>query len=97
MVTFKLEGNAALTGAEKALLSEAKRLPAVYDDDSPALTDSMEQAFAAARRKKPYRGEPLTLYVSPSTLEKAKNMGSDYLTILGQLLETAVDEYQTSL
>lgn len=94
MVTFELDGSAALTSGEKKLLSAAKQLPVVYDEDSPELTDDMEKAFAAARKAKPFHGEPLTLYVSPATLEKVKSMGADYIAILGKLLDKAVDEYR---
>lgn len=94
MVTFELEGSAALTGSEKMLLAAAKKLPVVYDDDSPELTDDMEKALIAARKEKPYHGEPLTLYVSPATLEKVKDMGADYMAILGKLLDKAVEEYR---
>lgn len=94
MVTFELDGSAALTSGEKELLSAAKQLPVVYDEDSPELTDDMEKAFAAARKAKPFHGEPLTLYVSPATLEKVKSMGADYIAILGKLLDKAVDEYR---
>ena len=31
----------------------------------------MEQAFRQARKKKPYSGKPLTVYVSPKPMEKA--------------------------
>lgn len=56
MVTFKLtEKNAALTDAEKRMIEDAKRLPVVYDEDSPQLTDAMEKAFIAARKAKPHR------------------------------------------
>ncbi len=94
MVTFELDGTAALTNREKSLLSEAKKLPVVYNEDSPEMTDNMEKAFLAARKAKPYRGEPLTLYVSAATIEKAKGMGEDYISILGQLLDKAVSEYR---
>ena len=93
MVTFELDGNAALTSGERQQLAAAKRLPVVYDEDSPELTEEMEKAFLLARKAKPYRGEPLTLYVSPATIEKVKNMGADYIAILGKLLDKAVDEY----
>lgn len=96
MVTFKLDRNAALTEEEKRLLSEAKKRPIVYDEDSPAMTSEMEKAFAAARKARPYQKEPLTLYVSSATITKAKSMGEDYLTILGKLLDKAVDEYCAS-
>lgn len=95
MVTFKLEQDPVLSDEERRLLAEAKKLPVVYDEDSPELTDSMEQAFIAARKAKPFRGEPLTLYVSPATIEKVKSMGADYIAILGKLLDKAVDEYRT--
>ena len=93
MVTFELDGNAALTDWEKRMLAAAKKLPVVYDDDSPELTDDMEKAFVAARKEKPYRGEPLTLYVSSATMEKVKTLGADYVAILSRLLDKAVDEY----
>lgn len=94
MVTFELDGNATLTDKETEMLAAAKELPVVYDDDSPELTDDMERAFAAARKAKPYRGEPLTLYVSSATIEKVKTLGGDYIAILSQLLDKAVDEYR---
>lgn len=54
MVTFKLTSeNLALTDEEKRMLKEAKKLPVVYDEDSPALTEEMKQAFIAARKAKP--------------------------------------------
>ena len=94
MVSFELNQNSALSEEERNLLAEAKKLPVVYDEDSPALTDAMEQAFISARKAKPFRGEPLTLYVSPATIEKVKSMGADYIAILGKLLDKAVDEYR---
>lgn len=93
MVTFELDKHATLTNKERALLAEAKKLPVIYDEDSPELTEDMEKAFIQARKAKPYRGEPLTVYVSPATIQKIKNMGSDYLVTLGRLLDKAVDEY----
>lgn len=93
MVTFELNENAVLTEQEREQLAKAKNLPIVYDEDSPELTDEMAKAFAAARKAKPYRREPLTLYVSPDTLDKVKRMGSDYSSILGKLLDKAVAEY----
>lgn len=59
MVTFELDEYAALTAEEKNILSAAKKLPVIYDEDSPELTDNMEQAFIAARKAKPYCGELL--------------------------------------
>ena len=93
MVTFKLDADAKLTPPERKMISEARKLPVVYDDDSPELTEKMEQAFIEARRKKPYRGELLTLYVSSETIEKAKSFGEDYTALLSRLLEQAMADY----
>lgn len=93
MVTFELDQGSILSDEERKLLAKAKKLPVIYDEDSPELTDAMEQAFLAARKAKPFRGEPLTLYVSPATIEKVKSMGTDYIAILGKLLDKAVEEY----
>ena len=73
MVTFELNETATLTNKEKKILAEARKLPVVYDTDSPELSDDMEKAFVEARKAKPYHGEPLTLYVSAATIEKVKN------------------------
>lgn len=94
LLEFELDGTAVLTSKEKRMLAAAKDLPPVYDEDSPELTGDMERAFAAARKAKPYHGEPLTLYVSAATIEKAKALGADYITILSRLLDKAVDEYR---
>lgn len=94
MVTYELDENARLTEDEKRMLAAAKELPTVYDEDSPELTDEMEQAFIAARKANPIQGHRLTLYVSSATMEKAKTMGSDYISVLSKLLDQAVDEYR---
>ena len=93
MVTYELKPGTKLTPDERKMLSDAKKLPVIYDDDSPEMTADMERAFIEARRKKPYRGEPLTLYVSSETLEKAKGLGEDYIALLGRLLDRALEDY----
>lgn len=96
MVLYKLKQGAAVSNEEKEMLNEAKKLPVVYDEDSPELTDDMEKAFIAARKRKPYKVEPLTVYVSPATIEKAKAIGGDYADVLGRLLDDAVNAYMTT-
>lgn len=87
MVDFKLDSTKKeLTLEEQLLLQRAKELPAVYDEDSPALSEDMEQAFCVARQAKPY-AEAITVYVSPDTAEKARSIGDNYGAILGQFIE----------
>lgn len=94
MVTYELHPGEKISPEEKRILEEAKKKPVIYDEDSPELTEKMEQAFRLARRMKPYRA-PVTLYIAPETLERAKTLGEDYLSIMGRLLEQAVNTYQT--
>ncbi len=89
-----MKKDAKLTDSEREALKKAKSMPVIYDDDSPEMTPEMEQAFIAARKKKPFSKEPLTLYVSRTTIEKAKSLGGDYIAILGNLLDQAVTEYK---
>lgn len=93
MVNFKLEQDAKLSQKEKKLLAEAKKRPIVFDDDSPELTADMEKKFMEARRKQPQRTRPITLYVSPATIEKAQHLGGDSAAVLGRILDEAVKEY----
>ena len=55
MVTFELREGMELSHEEKQALENAKKMPVVYDEDSPELTEAMEQAFIRARRRKPYQ------------------------------------------
>ena len=62
------------------------------DENRIEIYDEMHSNINA-RKAKPCRGEPITLYVSSATLLKARNMREDYITILGKLLDKAVNEY----
>lgn len=93
MVSFKLTQEMKISEDEKKMLKEAKKLPVVYDEDSPELTEDMEEAFIKARKRKPYKVEPLTVYVSSETIRKEKTIGEDYMEVLGRLVDQAVNEY----
>lgn len=62
VLKFEINESSILTADEKNILSAAKKLPVIYDEDSPELTDDMEQAFIAARKAKPlFRRQPRSL------------------------------------
>lgn len=94
MVRYELNESRELTAAEKQQLKRAKALHVVYDEDSPELDEKMEAAFIAARKAKPYKGQPLTVYVSPDTAKEAERLGGDYQAIFGRLLDKAVKAYR---
>ena len=96
MVTFELRENTQLDEREKQMLEHAKNVPIVFDSDSPELTKEMEDAFRQARIEKPYKKEAITLYVSLDTIEKARSLGTDYISILENVLDKAMKEYKVS-
>lgn len=93
-VRYELNESRKLTAAERQQLEHAKDLPVVYDEDSPELDEKMEAAFIAVRKVKPYKGQPLTVYVSPDTVREAERLGGDYRAIFGKLLDNAVKAYR---
>ena len=56
----------------------------------------MEDAFRKARIEKPYKKEAITLYVSLDTIEKARSLGTDYISILENVLDKVMKEYKVS-
>lgn len=62
-----------------------------------------EYDFSKARKNpyvagaKPYKGQPLTVYVSPDTAKEAERLGKDSGAVLGKLLDKAVEEYREAL
>lgn len=96
-VRVKLDENRILTEEERRQLERAKTLPVVYDEDSPECTPEMEAAFIAARKSKPYKCQPLTVYVSPTTAKEAERLGKDSGAVLGKLLDKAVEEHREAL
>lgn len=53
--------------------------------------------FHRGPQGKPYKGQPLTVYVSPDTAKEAERLGKDYGAVLGKLLDKAVKAYQEAL
>ncbi len=68
--------------------------------NNEAETMRSEYDFSKARKNpyientKPYKGQPLTVYVSPDTAKAAERLGGDYRAIFGKLLDKAVKAYQ---
>ena len=50
MVSFELNENSIVTNEEKNMLEEAKKMPVVFDEDSPELSVVMEKSLLEARK-----------------------------------------------
>ena len=57
MVTFELDENTPLTDAQREEIARARKMPVVYDEDSPEMTEQMERAFLAARTARKQRAK----------------------------------------
>lgn len=73
-----------LTPEEIAELETAEKMPIVFDDDCPEMTKEMLNQF--------HRMNTVTIGISPSNMKKVKAFGSDYLKILSNLLDLALND-----
>ena len=89
----KGKNNVELTKEELNQLELAKRIPIVYDEDSPKLTKKLLKEFKHYsevnhdRRLK----ETMSLRVSKATKEKLLSLGKGYTSIVNRLIEYAFD------
>ena len=80
-----------LTAEEQAELEAAEKLPPVFDEDSPAMT--AEQLLQFKRMNRDNRKKPtVSLRISPTTLNKAKQYGKGYTALLSRLLDIAIND-----
>lgn len=92
MVKMNLnELNTELTVGELHELEAAEKKTPVFDADSPAMT--AEQLMQFKRINHQNRTKPtISLRISPSTLQKAKQYGKGYTGLLSRLLDLAIDD-----
>lgn len=94
-IYYESNENMPLTPEQEAEIAAAAKRPIVFDEDCPEITPEMLKHAYRPGRKRPGDMVTLRVQVMPSTLDKAKSFGDDYMAILGQLLDKAVSEYQT--
>ena len=85
--------NEPLTPEQIQQIEKADKMPVTFDDDCPELTDGQlaEIAAMAAKQRAERRKPLLTIRVSPDTLKKAKSLGKGYTSIMGRLLDMAIN------
>ncbi|MCM1527878.1 MAG: BrnT family toxin [Bacteroides sp.] len=84
-----------LTKEQMVQLERAERMPVVFDEDCPEFTDEMAEESYRPGRKIPMNVEPLTLFLSHETVDKARAFGDDYVSILSRMLDEAVNRRVT--
>jgi len=75
---------AELTLEEIAELEAAEKMPLIFDDDCPEMTDKMLEQF--------HRPDTIMVRISPDSMKKIKSLGTDYHKILSQLLDLALND-----
>ena len=83
-----------LTKKQLLELEAASKMPVIYDEDSPELTDEQYRLMAeAARKRRNANKKPvIALRISPDTLAKAKATGKGYTGFLSRLLDNAIND-----
>ncbi len=83
--------NKELTEEEIRELEDAEKKAPVFDADSPAMTKEQLMEFKRINRQN--RTKPtISLRISPTTLQKAKQYGKGYTGLLSRLLDLAIDD-----
>lgn len=75
---------AELTPEEIAELEAAEKMPLLFDDDCPEMTDEMLKQF--------HRMDKVTIRISAGNMKKVKSFGPDYSRILSHLLDLALND-----
>ena len=75
---------ANLTEEEVAELEAAEKMPIIFDDDCPEMTEEMLSQC--------HRTDMVTIQISPVNMKKVKSFGADYSKILSQLLDLALND-----
>ncbi|MCC8046270.1 MAG: BrnA antitoxin family protein [Clostridiales bacterium] len=92
MVYYELKPETKLTEEQEKMLTDAAKLPVVFDEDSPELTDEELAQFyrVSERRREERRKQTVTIRLSPQALDIAKSLGKGYTSVLSRILESAL-------
>lgn len=84
----------APTENQMKMLEAAAKRPICFDEDCPELSDDDLAKFKkiSDERKSERRKQTVTLRMSPSTLAKAKSLGSGYSGILSRMLDFCLND-----
>ncbi len=93
IIRKEIDFSEPLTAEQIKMLEEMNKRPIVPDEDSPAYTrEELERLKKVADQKRAeQRNQIVAVHLSPKSMEKAKSLGSSYPSILGRLLELALN------
>lgn len=93
-ISYELKSGTKLTEEQENMLREAEKLPIVFDEDSPELTDEELAQFyrISEKRREDRKKQTVTLRLSPQALNTAKSLGKGYTSVLSRILESALKD-----
>ncbi len=94
MTLHEIDFTKGLTSEELAQLEAAEKMPIVYDDDCPELTEEQLAEFKRISdiKKAQKNKQTVTLRLSPQALAKAKSLGKGYTSVLARILELGLSD-----
>lgn len=97
IVRKKIDVSEPLTQEEVEMLRKAAAMPAVFDEDSPELTDDQLKEFRrVSEANREDRVKPtVAIRLSPQAYKKAKSLGKGYTSVLARILEAALSNNDT--
>lgn len=93
-IQYTLDPEKPLTQEQIDMLRKAEKMPIVFDEDSPELTEEDLDRFRRVSeiRRQERKKQNVTLRLSPDTLKKAKALGKGYTGILSRMIELVIDD-----
>lgn len=94
VIKTTLEERGPITPEEIKMLEKAKKLPIVFDEDIPELTEEDLKGFrrVSEKNRQERNKQTVTLRLSPQALRKAKSLGKGYTSVLSRILEGALSD-----
>ena len=94
VIRTTLEERGSITPEEVEMLERASKVPIVFDEDSPELTEDDLKGFRRVSEENRQNRNKLTvtLRLSPQALRKAKSLGKGYTSVLSRILEGALSD-----
>ena len=92
VIRTTLEERGAITQEEIEMLDRASKMPLVFDEDSPELTEEELKGFrrVSAENRLERNKQTVTLRLSPQALRKARSLGKGYTSVLSRILEWGI-------
>ena len=97
IVRTTLEQRGPITKEEIQKLHQAEKMPVVFDDESPRLTEDDLRRFKkiSEENKEARNKQTVSLRLSQKALETAKSLGKRYTSVLSRILENALKDKKT--